>query len=58
MKIQGQVVNKAVGIVYSPFIDLEPNKAANKVVKALVLKVWKIESKRRKSDSWGRITFS
>ncbi|KAI3934700.1 hypothetical protein MKW92_003458 [Papaver armeniacum] len=44
-KIQGQ------GTVYSPFIDLEPNKAANKVVKSLVLKVWKIENKRRKSCS-------
>ncbi|KAI3936198.1 hypothetical protein MKW92_041752 [Papaver armeniacum] len=46
IKIQGQVVSKTAGAVYSPFIDLEANKAANKVVKALVLKVWKFKKKR------------
>ncbi|KAI3948318.1 hypothetical protein MKW92_042828, partial [Papaver armeniacum] len=52
MEIQGQVVNRAAGTVYSPFIDLEPNQEANQVVKALVLKVWKIESKRS-GQVWG-----
>ncbi|KAI3833364.1 hypothetical protein MKX03_028916 [Papaver bracteatum] len=52
LKIQGQVVNKAVGTVYSTFIDLEPNKVTEKVVKALVLKVWKIGNRRSgESDS-------
>ncbi|XP_026442679.1 uncharacterized protein LOC113342315 [Papaver somniferum] len=46
MKIQQQ------GTVYTPFVDLEPGKTTNKIVKVLVLKMWKFENKST-GKVWG-----
>ncbi|KAI3936276.1 hypothetical protein MKW92_052286 [Papaver armeniacum] len=45
-KNQGTMKIQEQGTVYTPFINLEPDKTANEVVKALILKVWKFENKR------------
>ncbi|KAI3884242.1 hypothetical protein MKX03_025259 [Papaver bracteatum] len=49
---QGTMKNREQGTVYTPFIDLEPDKTNNKVVKALVLKMWKFE-KKNIGKVWG-----